>query len=370
VAAGPTGGADFAGWRSPAGHHTAYLPGACVPPVLWQGSLVLVLLLAGCSGPASSGDGPAGPIHGALLHDEWWGARTQIPLVDTSIQLIPVPAEPFGCPDDLFVPVDEDIKTNCKRIALPPGVVILPGTARINVTLTWQSTSALPPLASLYYRTPSSDWVKKSASAGFVEIVVHEHSVDPVFAEHSRWEFMVRANMFWAGVHEMRVNMVADRQQGPLDGPEAPQDEWGNATSKRLFDEAGRMSYAAGQPTDPTGANSMPAGLNPSRVPTNSSKLELVVHYNSSSDPALHFRPTLIWSPPGTAAQFEMSPQSRIKANGMHQWTIELVPDMWDTHGRALSEWELYIDWRSGKPFVDAVVMDGDYHVTLDVFRE
>lgn len=295
-----------------------------------------------------------------------WGAATQKVVLDREFRANgPATVGTLGC---------------CSYVAplrLDYGVKISPGTRWLNVTLDLKDSPS--PLYGTYLEYRAANDLSRTVQlrdGATVLVAVDEEMNDWSPDKETRWTFAIRAT----GPLEGKVRIEIFRPEGPLPETYAFRERWGGAPVVPLFDQRAALRDAKVLSSTAVPAFSQPPesprirGLPPLGV----HELRVILYYNSTTHPDLHYRPLLSFAGadklPGEGWEQERVPpqvanrQTRPQS-GSYAWSLPVEPHMWDSPFAKTSRWIFYLNWH-GEATNTATYMDGDFHFRIEAVRE
>jgi hypothetical protein len=322
-----------------------------VLPVL-RGLLAAALLLAGCSQPAqeASAPRPDGPTvvtdprdldatlasNGSHVHDYWKGATHRV-VLDQSVVLSTAGGIPCGGGG---VYPQEVANIQCHEFLLPDGEVIMPGTSRLNMTLTWSATGDVPVSASLTVTTAAGDFSYFTPPSGKTFGMNSTEAMnDPPHSTVSFWGFKVRVVHPVPGMQVEAALKVEIHRAATLPIAPAHPDRWNGTIQLDLAVANGTLRGL------PATGGAYVYQIQPAPVPLETERLEILGFYNSSTPVPLHEKPRLWWHGPDRSSweveRAEPDTWEPSQSGGTFGWTLPLEARHWDSPYTASSKWVL-----------------------------
>lgn len=332
-------------------------------------SMVISLLVSGCSG-GGSGDpfpdgsntsddpGPSGsnnPGNRSLVPDLWKGEQARI-LLETDFTH-------SGLETGLIIPDEEKV---------------LQGTKWLNVTV---SLTSSPPAGSNFrfnFTAANDAWREWAIESGTTESTdVAEEMNDLATYRQTRWKFFLRTDVDDTLTEEsitgnVRIEIARDAGDLPFE-PIRP-DLWENNTRVVHFDKEGELFEVPDGSGHVVSPDTQPPDFLESAapVPWNTTAVRVLFMYNSSTPPESHYSPLLNWRGADTPSGYEQSGVAPTQVNrrsvdGSFEWVIQVDPRMWDHPWTSTSRWAFLFAW-SGQ-FGQGAWMDGDYHLLVESVR-
>lgn len=333
-----------------------------IPSALIVVALV-ALPLAGCVGGGGQGPPTAGPTstdnatpateaateqapaERPHVHDRWDGAERKV-LLDDEIDL---PAVTDVDPEDPFATVERVFCTE-QRFGLAEGSIVPPGTERLTITPTWESTDPqnVDTVDIEYMPANDNEWNQEERlePGQTVEIPVTVKMADGGHADVSLWRFRLQhcaeSPEHFTGM-SVHLETVAHRQDGPLPVEPPHPDWWANRTERLVLHDEGESNTVGGayveigvDGTSGTYAEGDDHGVIPPGTQL------LVAHANWTNDsPAAQASddvPELRWTHlPGWGTWHDWEPAE--KEEGSWTYTLELTEEMTDSMYANQSRW-------------------------------
>ncbi len=235
------------------------------------------------------------------------------------------------------------------------------------------------------YKPPNQEWQSYEFENGVpFSIIIPPESVDPPHSGRSYWEFAFHFHFESEDGGSVSFNSYSVvevlRMSGPLPKDPAHPEQWFGNVVANLLDLSGPLKDSAA-PTAPSApprfVPSLQAPLK--AVPWNTAKIEMVLFYNSSTPPALHYSPSLSFHGPDRGRfsyEFRDVPanETTTGSTGLYRWTWNIDERFWDSPYAEASLWELQFTWPGLLPtpiccFERPAEMDGDYHFLIQGWR-
>lgn len=303
---------------------------------------------------------------GSQMHvHDYWGNETERVLFHKIFQQL-VGDDPFGTSYAYFAP--------------PDGAIVAAGSRWMNFTSRWSSDSPTLRGVEFGFRAANGDigWVPMPRE-GTASLDLSEEMNDPPHPPRSRWMFRVGTDG-GPSVIDLDVTVSIARDGSPLPMSPPHPDSWIGRPTAELYNVSGPLFKLLGA------ENVVQRGDQPPRnltrvlpVPWETTRVDVVLHYNASGPGAIGLSPLMSWRGADKTPweQERVAPEREGgPTSGTIRWAIDVEPRMWDSPYATASQWGFAFDWdgdsgssppRGG---TEAVVASGDDRLVVAARRD